>query len=377
MKFHTPVFISCLTTILLVASCAPQTAAPTPQVPIETIPEPTMSISETAATETSVSLPTQQEEAVPGVEAPRTIPISIENVADLSEQGRVFHNNPQSLVWKLDGSSFSALSPRDLVIFDTSTLTTQAAFSVADPGLLLDFSADGKVAAITTDQMSLELVDAINNVQLRKIDIPEMVYGAAFSPDGQTIAVALYDQIGASLWEVSSGNFIKLLTGFETAAPVYGISFSSDGRSLVWHSRGHIQLQNINSGEMSPEFMHEDFVSGVAVSPDGLLLATGAAGTVNDSYTPLITIWEIASGEENKLITTASVPVNLAFSPDNRLLVGAVTNTLVIWDVETGTEVFSRDVSSVSITAIAFSPDGSTLAVATADNNIQLWQVAP
>src|SRR5207248_1470016 len=67
----------------------------------------------------------------------------------------------------------------------------------------------------------------------------------------------------------------------------------------------------------------------------------------------------------------------VAFSPDGRTLAsGSRDKTITLWDVATGTQLRSLGGHSGRVVSVAFSPDGKTLASGSDDDDtIKLWDV--
>ncbi|MFI7016960.1 helix-turn-helix domain-containing protein [Streptomyces sp. NPDC050164] len=207
----------------------------------------------------------------------------------------------------------------------------------------------------------------------------------AFSPDGRTLAVADTTSSGGSLrlrftvWDVRDRT---VRTSFTTSGaadrPVSALALGTDGRTLlaarsagdgeaaeVWDTRTH----------RTSRTLHGLFGQGVAVRPDGRLLI-GSADQYADLSSGKVTGWALADGRE----VTA-----LAFSPDGtRLAVGDVTGHVTLWDgdlrhttgVLTGTADTAPSSQTEAVGALAFSSDGGTLAVGGADGTLRLWDTA-
>jgi WD40 repeat protein len=196
-----------------------------------------------------------------------------------------------------------------------------------------------------------------------------------FSPELTYIAVTQAETWEVVIYSFVNGQEIRRLTGFETAAPVFDASFANSPQWIVWHARGTLQLQEVETGKLGPLFSHEDFVSAFTLSPDGAILASAAGKTVNGTYSPTISLWDAAQGVEMNTLILNSPTSTLAFSPDEKLLAAGIGSSLQFWRVSDGKLLGSFAGHNDQINALAFSPDGKTLASTGFDNQLYLWQV--
>ena len=243
------------------------------------------------------------------------------------------------------------------------------------------FSPDGKMLAAGTESSTVNLWDAENGQNLVTFKGHEFrVFSVAFSSDGKTVASGAEDNT-IKLWDVKTKQNIATLTGHKKV--ILSVAFSPDGRILASGSADdtvklwHVETgQNLHTFKSSDKIFHGDRVFSVAFSPGGKIVAGGSYFGIN--------FWNIETGEEVSVLKgSAAVRFGaIAFSPDGATLAsasvdrfGGTSGTVMLWDVETGKDLATLHGHTERISAVAFSPDGTTLASALRGGMIKLWNV--
>lgn len=198
------------------------------------------------------------------------------------------------------------------------------------------------------------------------------IVSGSLHPDGSIYAVGNANG-SITLWDLPTGNHLTTLQGHEFA--IEDITFNPSGRVIASASaEGTIKLWNSQSYEMIAILPHGDWVSRVAFSPDGNLLAS----TSHD----VATIWDADSHQALFRIRLAARPTALAFHPNGKHLAIASCGdfqiicrqgNIDIWDITSGTQIQTISTHDADINSLAYSPDGQTLGTASTDDTIQLW----
>jgi WD40 repeat protein len=326
-----------------------------------------------AACQTPTTAPIATE--APGPSAQPAV-ITAQNAADLQAAYQTSEINMISdLVWSTDGSILVALSSSGAARYNGSDLEIIDTFTFDFPAAIYAASPDGKTLAFSEDSYNIFLADASQTRDALTIYSPEMVGMADFSTDGSSLLTTSMDTIMVTLWDVNTGEVQASLDSFETAAPVYSAHFGADGQHIIWIARATVQLTDIATQLMGPVMSHEDFVVSTALAPNGSLLATAAAGTIDGEFLPAVFLWNADTSNLETTLTNPDAFNVVTFSPDSSLLAAASGSTLLFWDSTSFEQIASIDTGSDNIAELAFSPDGASLASADLSGNISLWQV--
>jgi RNA polymerase sigma factor (sigma-70 family) len=150
-----------------------------------------------------------------------------------------------------------------------------------------------------------------------------------------------------------------------------GVLFAPDGKTAVtWANGFSLRFWETASGRMLGEARSEEALfRSLAWSPDGRLLAS--AGTSQKQGDPegpgVVLLWGAATRKEVRTMAWVDParPGQVAFTPDGKQLVAAAGDGSVrFWGVETGAEVLRFQFGAGALGPLALAPGGKLLAVA-------------
>jgi RNA polymerase sigma factor (sigma-70 family) len=258
-----------------------------------------------------------------------------------------------------------------------------------DPGKGLAFqqvalSADGKwIAATVSEEVRrpnmLMIRDVVKVWDAKTLALKQRLGGdsqlvcVALSPDGKLVVAGDPSKKMVRLWNAGTGALERTLKIGE--AQPWSLAFSPDGKTLAVGGQkgdgsGEVTLWDVQTGELKHTLDQVRFVTAVAFSPDGKLVAGSDGGG-------LVQVWDVEKGEAIvSLKGNKRCPRTIAFLPDSRIVaVGGSDGKVRLWDVQTGALHETLDGHNAEIYSIAFSPDGKTLASVSQDETLRLWPI--
>ena len=199
----------------------------------------------------------------------------------------------------------------------------------------------------------------------------DWINAASFSPDGKLIASASRDGT-VRLWDVATGAMLQTLAGY--TRNFKAITFSPDGKQVASASEyAMVQIWDVATGAVLQTLPgHTGNFKAIVFSSDGKRLASASMAKV--------LLWDMATGAVLQTLqeNIASMTINaVAFSPDGKqVALASGSKPVRLWDMATGAVFHTLHGHTEMVTAIVFSLDGKLIASASRDGTARLWDAA-
>jgi WD40 repeat protein len=240
----------------------------------------------------------------------------------------------------------------------------------------IGFVSDMQLAAIS-DAGEVVIIDLTGQERNRQFQgLSGFAVSLVVSRDRSLLAVG-NDRGDVAIWDVGSQKLLRTLRGLNGSA--FLLSFNRDASQISAATNqvsnvSQIIVWDVQSGDTQTTIRRDQSqVTSMEMLADGDMVASAG---IDGSLT-------IYSSSDGAAILTITAPAedhwfsSFVFSPDGKMLVtGSVVGTVDFWDPQSGALLNSIHLSTGSVMALAFRPDGKQIAASTREGGIYLFEPA-
>ncbi|MEV5932245.1 helix-turn-helix domain-containing protein [Streptomyces sp. NPDC052079] len=307
--------------------------------------------------------------------------------------GFTHHPDPQAVAFGPDGRTVAAVGRDGPVrVWDMAASRIRTARDDRTGGHAAGFSPDGRAYAVVRADGSVHMRETATGDVLRTIrDTAGEVDGVVFAPDGRTLAIEGRGDT-VRLWDTVSGTARATVTAGHHGRGTMDVALSEDGRTLVTSSNLDPVVRVHRPPADHPQTVLPGpagtSVANMAFSPDGRTVATVHQGPPGRGS---VGLWDVRTGDREASLALDTAPparrgeqLPLAvsglgaagFSPDGRALAARVLRERVIEVRDVATGGLRRSRAPGGVDTAVFSPDGTRLALVGVDGSVRIWHLS-
>jgi WD40 repeat protein len=278
---------------------------------------------------------------------------------------------PVFVSFSQDGNLLAVDGLKGTSVWDLRSRLETSTIPRDQSGRISLFSEDSKTLTSYNFDGSLFVWDLVNNDRIgeqlySKLEPADFI---AFSNDGKILALPRDD--GITLWDITSHH--PLAAPAEIEAIAYAptgttlAAAMTDGQIILWDTVKRTQI-----GDLGQRPDPSQTVNFLAFNPDGKSLAVGLSRSV--------VFWDITTrATVAEFSGFDGSPFSLVFQPEGRTLAATYdsdTNTLTLWNVNERKRVGSLPKQDEDVSGASFDRSGSRLATAYNDGTVRIWDLS-
>jgi len=283
--------------------------------------------------------------------------------------------NISSLAISPDGESIAVGQFLSVEVQNIEDGSSENKYTLEHTAEDIDYSKDGSKLGVGQDAYGALLISTADGEVLQELH-SGYSNRIEFSPDGEQVATGNREGI-LWIWDAATGQEVTALEE-DGADWIHSLTYSPDGDLIAsTHKDGTVNIWDVEEEEVAYSVtlsglileMKDPFV----FSPDGQILA----GPSKEDMDDIIQFWSTDDASKTKSIQVAERIKSLAFSPDGTMIAVASQEETAVYKIETGSKLCTLSQTfqaggTDSNLAIEFVTD-SSIAVARNNGDLELW----
>lgn len=292
-----------------------------------------------------------------------------------------------ALAYSPDGGTLAVSGVREVLLYDTTHFEPRARLvGKARRIQSLTYSVDGKLLGVASGSPAqfgeVQLWNTATNTLVKAMRASyDTVYGLSFSPDASRVAFGCSDNTVRVLSVADEKELVK----FDNHSDwVFGTIFSTDGTHFVSCGRDTaLKLVEVDTGSFVDDINSSNKgygeINTLARHPSADEVLSGGEDRIPRRYKIFREIRRDVGNTDFNLIKAYEAQSGsieaVAFSADGSMLaVGNAGGEVRVYNVEDGTRVASMRGDTVGVFAVAFHPEGTQLAAGGFDGKVRVFE---
>lgn len=253
----------------------------------------------------------------------------------------------------------------------------------------LSFSPDGNMIASGSHDKTVKIWKR-DGTLVATLSHTQAVRSVSFSYDGQLIASASYDKT-VKLWKIDG----TLVATLQHNQPVRSVAFSPGDKIIVSGTgNGNLLMWSLKGELLKTIAAHTREINSVTFSSNGQLIATASSDktakiwTVDGQLIQTLSghrdrVWEVSFSPDSDTLATASADNNIKLWKNDNPIHFRQEEIKDSYLIENNSYTLPHYLAYINLQAhtnwvrsVSFSPDGQTIASASYDKTIKLWNIS-